>query len=213
MSNSTHSDNSVLIVDDHPLYRDALVSLLSDLPLDATVVAVTSAEDGLRLVNKLTQLSLILLDLTLPGLSGVEAVSAFAQAFPSVMMIIISASEDRRDVTASLRLGARAYISKAVTRATIVDTIERALSGKLVKQEWIRVKPKNVCIDQQLLPLSQRQFEILSLLARGCSNRQIAQEVGLAEVTVKQHLTVIFRELDVENRVQALVAIRRLGLH
>jgi len=203
--------NSLLIIDDHPLYRDALASVLQDVLVNFKIVAVTSAEEGLRMAKRLPKLCLILLDLTLPGLSGVEAVTAFCRSVPGAIMIVISASEDRRDVTASIRAGASAFISKTVTRAMIVEVIQRALSGQLLKSEWIRALQSNVCVDEHKLPLSTRQLEILKLLAQGRSNRQIAEQVGLAEITVKQHITVIFRALGVENRWQALLAIRRFG--
>jgi DNA-binding NarL/FixJ family response regulator len=204
--------NSVLIIEDHPLYREALIPLLKEAFEDAKVITATSAEEGLRLAEHLPGLRLILLDLNLPGLCGMEAVAAFYRSYPNALTIVISSSEDRRDVTASLRAGARAFISKHVSRDVMLDAIHRALSGKLSKQEWIRPANINV-LDQELtLPLNQRQFEILKLLGRGYANREIATQVGLAEVTVKQHITVIFRVLGVDNRAQALLAIRRFGL-
>jgi two-component system, NarL family, nitrate/nitrite response regulator NarL len=203
--------NSVLIIEDHPLYRDALVPLLQEALGDSKVLTATSAEEGLRLANQLVNLRLILLDLNLPGLAGNEAVTAFYQAYPNAITMVISASEDRRDVTSALRSGARAFISKNVSRAVMLQTIHRALAGELIKPEWIRPEHNGVFLEEQTLPLNQRQQQILKLLARGCTNREIADQVGLAEITVKQHITVIFRVLGVENRAQALLAIRRFG--
>jgi len=204
--------NSVLIIEDHPLYREALIPLLQGIFDDANVVTATSAEEGLRLAGTLPTLRLILLDLNLPGLGGMEAVAAFYRSHPEAITIVISSSEDRRDVTACLRAGARAFISKHVSRAVMLDAIHRALSGKLSKPEWIRPPHSSVSVEEQTLPLNQRQLEILKLLARGCTNREIATQVGLAEITVKQHISVIFRVLGVENRAQALLAVRRFGL-
>lgn len=203
--------NSVLIIEDHPLYCDALVPLLQEVFKDSKVVIAASAEEGLRLAANLFNLRLILLDLNLPGLGGSEAVAAFYQSYPTATIVVISASEDRRDVTAALRDGARAFISKNVSRSVMLDTIHRALAGKLSKPEWIRPEHNGVFLEEQTLPLNQRQHQILKLLARGCTNREIATQVGLAEITVKQHITVIFRVLGVENRSQALLAIRRFG--
>lgn len=208
--------DSVLIIEDHPLYREALIPLLQEIFDDTHVVTAMSAEEGLRLAENLPTLRLILLDLNLPGLGGMEAVAAFYRSHPEAITIVISSSEDRRDVTACLRAGARAFISKHVSRAVMLDAIHRALSGKLSKPEWIRPGvgklDNSVSADEQTLPLNQRQLEILKLLARGCTNRQIAAQVGLAEITVKQHISVIFRVLGVDNRAQALLAIRRFGL-
>ena len=125
---------------------------------------------------------------------------------------MLSSSEDRRDVAAVLRAGARAFISKHVGRSLIVNTIHRALSGELSKPEWVRAAHTSVFTEEPVLPLNQRQMEILPLLARACTNREIAAQVGLAEITVKQNIAVIFRVLGVKNRTQALLAIRRFGL-
>jgi DNA-binding NarL/FixJ family response regulator len=127
-------------------------------------------------------------------------------------IIVISGSEDRREVTAAFRAGARAFISKHVPRPMMIDTIRRVLAGHLSTPEWIRPSHNSAIVDEPTLPLNQRQMEILTLLARGCTNRDIANQVGLAEITVKQHVTVILRVLGVENRAQAVVAVRRFGL-
>lgn len=204
--------NSILIIEDHPLYRDALIPLLAELFDDTKVVTASSAEEGLRLAEKLSNLRLILLDLNLPGLSGVGAVTAFYRSCPDAVTIVISSSEDRRDVTACLGAGARAFISKHVASTVMLDAIHRALSGKISKPEWIRPSLNNVFAEELALPLNRRQLQVLTLLARGYTNREIATQIGLAEVTVKQHITVIFRVLGVESRAQALLAIRRFGL-
>lgn len=205
-------NSSVLIIEDHPLYRDALIPLLQEAFCGAKVMTATSAEEGLRLAETCPNLQLILLDLNLPGLCGMEAVAAFYRSCPSAITIVISSSEDRRDVAASFRAGARAFISKNVSRTLMIDTLHRALTGNLSKPEWIRPDHNSLFVEEQRLPLNQRQLEILTLLARGYTNREIATQVGLAEITVKQHITVIFRVLGVDNRGQALLAVRRFGL-
>lgn len=204
--------DSVLVIEDHPLYRDALILLLREVLRDSEVVAASSAEEGLRLAANLPRLRLILLDLSLLGLSGFEAIAAFYRTYPAAITMVISGSEDRRDVTAAFRAGVRVFICKHVSRSLIVNAVHRALSGQLSKPEWIRSSHSSVFVDEQALPLNKRQLEILTLLARGCTNREVAVQVGLAEITVKQHITVIFRVLGVTNRAQALLAIRRFGL-
>lgn len=204
--------NDVLIIEDHPLYQDTLILLLRESVSDSNVHVASSAEQGLRLAAKLPKLDLILLDINLPGISGMEAVATFYRAYPTTIIIVLSASEDRRDVTATFRAGARAFISKHVSRKLIADTVRRAFTGELLKSEWIRSSHSGIFTHQPNLPLNARQMEILFLLARGCTNREIAEQVGLAEVTIKQNITIIFRVLGVENRAQALLAIHRFGL-
>lgn len=204
--------NNVLIIEDHPLYRDALIVLLKDSVPTAEIATAASAEEGLRVAANLPKLQLIMLDLSLPGLSGTEAVADFLRVCPTAIIIVISSSEDRRDVSAALRMGARAFISKHVARPVMMNTVRRAFSGELVRPEWIRPSHGSVFMEKQTLPLSQRQMEIVTFLSRGHSNKEIAAQVGLAEITVKQHLSAIFRVLGVDNRAQAVLAIRRFGL-
>lgn len=209
---SAMTGNNVLIVEDHPLYRDALVLLLQDVVENTEVITAASAEEGLNIVATFQKLHLILLDLNLPGLNGAEAVSAFHRSCSMAKIIVLSSSEDRRDVVAVLHAGARAFISKNAAHSLIVSTVRRALAGDLEKPEWVRESNASVFTEEMALPLSQRQMQILPFLARGFSNREIAIQVDLSEVTVKQYITTIFRVLGVENRAQALLAIRRFGL-
>lgn len=202
----------ILVVEDHPLYRDALILVLQDVVENGEILSAASAKEGLRLAADFTKLHLILLDLNLPGVDGIEAVTAFYQICPTTTIIVLSSSEDRRDVAATLRAGARTFISKNAERSLIVSTIRRALSGNLLKPEWVRTSHSHVFTEEITLPLNPRQIEILPLLACGYTNQEIAIQVGLAEITVKQNITVIFRALGVENRAQALLAIRRFGL-
>ncbi len=201
---------TALIIEDHPLYRGALVQLMNRLVGETAVRAVSSAEEGLRLQNMLS-LSLIVLDLGLPGMNGIDALSAFVRQYPSVPIIVVSASEDRAEATSVLRAGARVFISKAVSAETITNVAHRILSGSLVEPEWITPKGKTA-MGGSLLKLTPRQQETLELLAQGHSNKEIGLRLGLAEITVKVHVSAVFRALDVVNRTQAVLAARRQGL-
>ena len=202
---------TALIVEDHPLYRGALIQLMQLLVGEARVLAVSSAEEGLRLQGSLPSLGVILLDLGLPGMNGIEALTAFVRQYPLVPIIVVSASEDRTEATAVLRAGARVFISKAVSAETISDVAQRLLSGSLVQPEWITPKGKTA-MGGALLKLTPRQQETLELLAQGHSNKEIGLRLGLAEITIKTHVSAIFRALDVVNRTQAVLAARRQGL-
>ncbi|HEV7714651.1 MAG TPA: response regulator transcription factor, partial [Steroidobacteraceae bacterium] len=128
---------SALIIDDHPLYRDALTQLLRTLLGEGSVKAASSAEEGLRAAEQLSDLRLVLLDFRLPGMSGTEAVAAVLRRFPAVSIVAVSASEDRRDATAALRAGAKQFISKAVTTEVMTHAIQRVLAGDLSGPEWL----------------------------------------------------------------------------
>jgi DNA-binding NarL/FixJ family response regulator len=202
--------SSALIIDDHPLYRDALVQLLGTLLGDATVRAASCAEEGLRMASQLSGLRLVLLDFNLPGMSGTEAIGALQARFPAVDIVAVSASEERLDATAALRAGARVFISKGVSTDVMTEAIQRVLAGTIGGPQWITATANGVLEPGQASRLTPRQLEILGLLH--LSNKEIGLRLGVAEITVKMHVSSLFRVLGVANRTQAMQAARRLSI-
>ncbi|MBC7436717.1 MAG: response regulator transcription factor [Bdellovibrionales bacterium] len=203
-------DKTVLVVDDHPLFRKALVSLIEEAKICREVIGAASAEEGLSRVRE-NRISLILLDLGLPGAAGVDAIGLFRRTSEATI-VVVSASEHRQEVNAALRAGAGAVVSKSVSMDTLKDIVTQALAGALPEQKWIRPVGSLVLADEGGRGMTVRQQEIATLLMDGYSNKEIGMRLGVAEITVKTHLTAIFRLLSVVNRTQAVVAIRRLGL-
>jgi DNA-binding NarL/FixJ family response regulator len=203
---------TALVVEDHPLYRDALALLLKGIFGEAGVRAASSAEDGLRLAEGLAGLDLVLLDPGLPGINGVEAVAAFRRRWPELPIIAISASEDRRDAAAALRAGAIAFVSKAASTEIVSDLVRRVQAGQVAEPTWITASGIG-SLDESTQDLTPRQREILVLLCQGHPNKEIGLRLGLAEVTVKMHVSSVFRFLGVANRTQAVLAARRIGLY
>ena len=204
---------SALIIEDHPLYRDALMHMLSAVFDNARTHAVRSAEEGLRLAPTLPDLRVIVLDLGLPGLSGAEAIRSLVQACPKAAIIVVSASEDRREAEAAMRAGARAFISKATPTEVMTDAVRRLLAGEMPVPEWITPSSASAIGDFPLPTLTPRQVDTLVLLCQGHSNKEIGLRLGLVEITVKMHVSSIFRALGIVNRTQAVLAARRLGLY
>ncbi len=202
----------VLIVEDHPLFRAALIHLVSATLPDIEPLAASSAEEGLRHAASARNARLVVLDPGLPGMNGAEAITAFRHACPDAGLVAVSASEDRRDAMAALRAGAIAFVSKAVPTEVLGDLLLRVLAGGVVKQEWITPHGTHDMEDEPSLALTPRQREILTLLAQGHSNKEIGLRLDLAEITVKMHVSAIFRALNVANRTQAVLVARRLGL-
>lgn len=198
-----------LIIDDHPLYRDALMQLLGAIGETGIRVA-SSAEEALRMSYALAEPRIILLDFRLAGISGTEAIVAMLRRFPGVPIIAVSASEDRRDASAALRAGARHFISKAVSTEVMADVIRLVLAGDTSSPPWITPSGPGAIELEGDSPLTPRQLEILSLLH--LPNKEIGLRLGLAEVTVKMHVSAIFRVLEVANRTQAMQAARDLAL-
>jgi two-component system nitrate/nitrite response regulator NarL len=204
--------DSILIVEDHPLFRAALIHLVGATLPQAEALAVSSAEEGLRQPGVLARLRLIVLDPGLPGINGAEAIAAFRNACPQAGLVAVSASEDRRDAMAALRAGAIAFVSKAVPTEVLGALLQRVLAGAVEQPEWITPHGTNSLEDENSLALTPRQREILTLLAQGHSNKEIGLRLDLAEITVKMHVSAIFRALNVANRTQAVLVARRLGL-
>ncbi|HEY4371498.1 MAG TPA: response regulator transcription factor [Burkholderiales bacterium] len=206
-------NGSALVVEDHPLYRDALMSLLAPLFGESEIKAASSAEEGLRLAPTMTNLRVILIDPGLPRMNGVEAVSAFYRACPGALVIAVSASDDRREVTAALRAGALVFVSKAVPVEVLRDVVTDALAGRVQSARWIMPDGDHALEGEVLPGLPPRQREVLTLLCQGHSNKEIGLRLNLAETTVKMHVSSIFRALQVASRTQVILAARRLGLY
>jgi DNA-binding NarL/FixJ family response regulator len=209
---TTLLEKSVLIIEDHPLFRDALVQVVREIVGETSAVAVSSAEEGLRKADNVANLSMILLDLGLPGMSGIEAIQCFARNFPQVPVVVLSASDDRQDANAALRAGARHFLSKSASIETISDITKRILSGITETPQWITTHTEISFPVTNEINLTQRQKETLTFLSKGYSNKEIGLRMGVAEITIKTHVSALFRQLGVVNRTQAVLAARRLGI-
>ncbi|MFZ6655192.1 response regulator [Undibacterium sp. TJN19] len=204
---------AALIIEDHPIYRDALLIFMRQILGDSLVAAVTSTEEALVQHSMYGSLRLILLDLGLPGMNGAEAIHSLRRHYPAAMIVVVSASEDRREVDAALRAGAKAFISKAVSTDMMAGVVRKILANETLETNWITLRGKQANKEEPLLELTPRQQETLILLCQGLSNKEIGLRLELAEITVKMHVTSIFRVLNVVNRTQAVLAARRLGLY
>lgn len=213
VAKKTGKANSVLIIEDHPLYRDALVSLLDALLGASRVIAVSTAEEGLYCASNISDLRLVMLNDDLPGLSGTEAIVAMRRACPMATLMVISASNNQCDATAAFHAGAQLFVSKTVSTRALVDTLSTVASGNTSVPHARMPSIDKSAVPQRALPtLTPRQRQILLLLLDGYSNKKISLHLNLAEVTVKMHLSAVFRALGVSNRTQAVIAARRLGL-
>lgn len=206
---------TVLIVEDHPLYRQALGNLIKVSFPDVDLQSTSAAEEALALVGRTNKKILadwtILLDLSLPGLSGLSAVHAFAEAAPRSNLVVISATDDKLQVSACIGSGAVAFISKSTPPDRLIEFLGRLLRNKLAHPELVSSEDNQNIANLKPIRLTPRQIEVLLLIFQGKSNRDIARELNIIEATAKAHVSAIFRELDVVNRTQALLAAQKLG--
>jgi len=210
--NSAAKPISVLLVDDHTLFRSGIRSLLQR---HSDFVVVGEAADGVEGVKRAKQLrpDVVLLDLNMPGMSGLETLQLLLQDCPSVAVILLTVSEEADDLTAALQAGARGYLIKNIDADYLVRAIRRAAEGEPVLAEAMTTKlvshlqggaPKPVPASE-LDKLTPREKEILACLARGESNKIIARTLDVAESTVKIHVQNILKKLNLSSRVQAAV--------
>ena len=208
----------ILVVDDHDQFREGLVALLA-----ATdgVDVVGTASDG-RAATTLAldlQPDVILMDLHMPGLNGVEATARIVQSSPHISVLVLTMMEDEDSVFAAVRAGARGYLLKGARRGEIVRAIEAVGAGEVIFGPGIadrmmtyfrgmRTRPSAEVFPQ----LTQRERVILGRIAEGLENNEIARELGLSVKTVRNHASNIFAKLQVAHRAQAIIVAREAGL-
>jgi two-component system, NarL family, nitrate/nitrite response regulator NarL len=209
----------LLVVDDHPIVRDGLAVLLEQLGPDTVVLQVGEAARALAMAVEHADLDIVILDIALPGMNGLRALSEFGRVRPELPVIVISASEDARDVREALAKGALGYVPKSASQHTLLSAIRLVLDGDLYVPPLILGETPLSPASDPLgaaastgSTLTTRQIEVLKQLSQGKSNKSIALELGLSEKTVKAHVTAIFKALNVINRTQAAAAGREAGL-
>jgi len=208
---SAQSTISVLLVDDHTLFRSGIRSLLQRHP-EFSVVG--EAADGFEGVKRAQQLKpqVILLDLNMPGMSGVETLQLMRQDCPDSAVVMLTVSEDAEDLSTALRAGASGYLLKNIDTDYLTRAIRRAAAGETVVAEAMTAKlvaqlqnGAAAPVPSELDRLTPREREILDCLARGDSNKGIARHLDLAESTVKIHVQSVLKKLKLSSRVQAAV--------
>ncbi|MGW5720188.1 response regulator [Amycolatopsis sp. NPDC003865] len=208
----------VLLVDDQALFREALATLLATHDGIDVVGEAGDGEEALRQVAALVP-DVVLMDLRMPVLDGVGATRRLRGDHPGVQVIALTTFDDDEDVFAALRAGAVGYLLKDVSSARLIEAVLAAARGESVLQPSVAAKV--VARFAQLpeprpqplvVPLSERELDVLRLLADGRSNREIAAKLFLAEGTVKNHVTNVLGKLGARDRTQAALRARDLGL-
>jgi DNA-binding NarL/FixJ family response regulator len=213
----------LLVVDDHPLMREAVQAVVARLEPGAAVLAAADSERGFEIAAAEPDLDLVLLDLNIPGLSGVPAVKAWRRRHPEVPVVVLSSTDDRPTVLAAIAAGAAGFIPKSSPNEVLLGAVRLVLGGgKYLPPEILApasgpgAKLTRGAAERasslETLGLTDRQAQVLKLLAEGKSNKLICRELDLAERTVKAHISAVFRALGVTTRTQAALAAARLGL-
>jgi len=215
----------VLVCDDHALMREAMRGVLKELVPDACVIEAADGRQMTRLIEQDPQIDLLLLDLNLPDQDGLAILRDLRESHPEITIVVLSAFQDRETVRRSLRLGALGFIPKNTERDVVLNALRLVLSGGIyipvqalegtepaAAQSGVASSAGD--LRARLAPrlgLTERQIEVLALVMEGKSNKAISRALSLAEHTVKNHMTAIFKALQVTSRTEAVIAVGKLG--
>lgn len=203
----------ILLVDDHTLFREALRSLLEQSFDSRRIIEASSPGEALGYIGSSDELDMILLDLDFPESSGLDALPIFRKIAPATPVVVLSASEKSLDIRRAMKGGAAGYIPKTISGHAMLEAIQNILDGEI----YLPANLANVISNEDARRLggsglTDRQMEILRLMADGCSNKAIARLTGITEGTVKLHVTAVLKALDAGNRTEAVVIAGRQGL-
>ncbi|WP_316185333.1 MULTISPECIES: response regulator transcription factor [unclassified Bradyrhizobium] len=208
---STH----LVIADDHPLFRNALRQAVASVVSDAVVDEAGSFEDLTALLERDSEIDLILLDLMMPGVSGFSGLIYLRAQYPAIPVVIVSATDDGGTIRRSLDFGASGFIPKRFGVDPLRDAIVRVLAGDV----WVppdtdlsaAADPEMSKLRDRLVTLTPQQVRVLMMLSQGLLNKQIAYELGVSEATIKAHVSAILQKLGVESRTQAVIAAAKIA--
>jgi DNA-binding NarL/FixJ family response regulator len=208
---STH----LIIADDHPLFRDALRQAVASVLPSAKIGEAGSFDELTATLAQLSDVDLIMLDLTMPGISGFSGLIYLRAQYPAIPVVIVSASDDVGTIRRSLDFGASGFIPKRFGVELLRDAILKIMDGEVWIPPDIDLSsaddPDMTRLRDRLITLTPQQVRVLMMLSDGLLNKQIAYELGVSEATIKAHVSAILQKLGVESRTQAVIAAAKIA--
>lgn len=208
------NNRQIVIIDDHPLFRDAMKGALAGILINASVREASSLEDGIKILDDDRDCDLVLLDLKMPGVQGLSGLAFLRAQFPSVPVAIVSGQEEPAVIRRALALGASGFIPKS----TPAEEMRKAVASILEGEVWAPPVAKQLTdeereiddLSKRLATLTPQQVRVLMMLRAGLLNKQIAYELDVSEATVKAHVSAILLKLNVDSRTQAVIAAGKI---
>ncbi len=208
----------IVVADDHPLFRDGLRTLIGTMPEAELVGEASTGDEAVELALALRP-NVVLMDVQLPGRNGIEATRAIVDDAPDVAVLVLTMFEDDDSVFAAMRAGARGYLLKGADQEELVRAIEAVAHGQAIFGPGVArrvmaffASPTRTRDSQPFPDLTDRERDVLELIAQGHANPVIARRLGIAEKTVRNHVSIVFNKLQVVDRSQAIVRAREAGM-
>lgn len=209
------ASHTFIIADDHPLFRGAVRLVLAGIDSGADIRECGTLDEAKALISTSDNFDLMLLDLTMPGVSGLSGLVALKAMRPELPVVVVSASDDGPTIRRALDLGASGFISKSAGMDAMRRSISAVLAGEISVPSDLELGPENDAemgdIIARLKTLTPQQTRVLAMMAEGRLNKQIAYDLGVSEATIKAHVSAVLQKLDVDSRTQAVIKLSRIG--
>ncbi len=216
----------ILIADDHALFREGLHYTLQTLDSNVEILEAKNGKEVIQLVRHNPDVDLVLMDLDMPDFDGYSGLTHLRASYPELPVVIVTASEYEQDMIRIMKCGAAGYIPKSSTSQEMLDAIRQILNGDIyvpnlsassgtfqIRQNIPAIQPQSSSLESlEKFDLTPRQREVLQLMCDGLSNKNIAHQLGMAEGTVKIHVTAILKSMNATNRTQAVIMAREVGV-
>jgi DNA-binding NarL/FixJ family response regulator len=205
---------TIIIADDHPLFRGAMRQALTGMAGNPTIIEAGDFTTARQAAIDNVSADLMLLDLTMPGVSGLSGLIALRAEFQSLPVMIVSAQDDPATIQRALELGASGFLSKSAGIDEIRQGIETVMAGDIFTpgfQGGMEHEPEVADLLHRLQTLTPQQSRVLGMLAEGLLNKQIAYELGVSEATIKAHVSAILLKLNVDSRTQAVIQLGKIA--
>ncbi|SEH22599.1 response regulator transcription factor [Rhizobium sp. NFR12] len=204
----------IAVIDDHPLFREGVIRSLSEMEGFEIVAEGGSKGEALHIVEHIRP-DVMLMDISMPG-NGLQAVAGAVEAWPPIKIVMLTVSEANEDIAGALKLGAKGYVLKGIGSRELADVVRTVASGEPYLAPSLSARllagmakeRENAAKQDLMAELTDREQEVLNLVASGLSNKRVAQLLDLHEKTVKHHMTRILSKLKVSNRTEAALALR-----
>ena len=204
-----------IVADDHPLFRGALKQAIGGIAASGIVLEAGDFDSARKIVAENEDADLVLLDLSMPGASGLSGLLSLRNLYPDIPLVVVSARDDRETIRRALELGASGFISKSASMDEIRNTVRTVLAGGISAPEDIDlgVEEDEAISDLilRLQSLTPQQAKVLGMLAEGLLNKQIAYQLNVSEATIKAHVSAVLQKLGVDSRTQAVIQLAKIG--